>query len=162
MVENLDSRGILALYKAQVRPSMEYGALSWLLRAANHMQRLGAVKRQALRLMGTDAQQPLSASETPLKHRRDVSGLSALVVCRKAQVQEVPHLGRLRIPPRAARRETKTAISGDELREAPGSYSRQHQRTHTSRTSRLWNKVTAATPDMSHMPIHQVRVAVHR
>ena len=111
MASDFDPQGILTLYRAQVRPCMEYGALSWMSSAATHMQRLDAVQRRALLLVGHTEEQPVLASVTSLEHRRDVS---ALVVCHKAQVQEVPHLGRLRFPLRAFQRETRTALSSNE------------------------------------------------
>ena len=159
MADTLDPRGVLTLYKAQIRPCMEYGALSWMSSAATHMRRLDAVQRRALRLVENGAELHLSADVTSLEHRRDVS---ALVVCHKTQVQEVPHLVRLRLPPRAVRRETRAALASDELVEVPRSNSRQHQRTYTARTSRLWNTFTAATPDVSLMTTHQVKLAANR
>ncbi|XP_050714148.1 uncharacterized protein LOC126997138 [Eriocheir sinensis] len=49
---SLDPRGILTLYKAQIRPCMEYGALSWMSSAVTHTRRLDAVQRRVLRLLG--------------------------------------------------------------------------------------------------------------
>ena len=43
---SLDSRGILTLYKAQIRPCMEYGALAWMSGAATHTRRLDAMQRR--------------------------------------------------------------------------------------------------------------------
>ena len=72
---------------------MEYGALTWMSSVIVHVQRLDAVQRRALRLVdGEEHQQP--AHVTSFEHMRDVS---ALVVFHKAQVQEVPHLSRLRL-----------------------------------------------------------------
>ena len=84
---SLDSRGVLTLYNAQIRPCMEYGALAWMSGAATHNRRLDAVQRRALRLLGEEAEIP--ASMTSLEHRRDVS---ALTVCHKTQVLRTPHL----------------------------------------------------------------------
>ena len=94
---NLD--GILTLYKAQIRLCMEYGALTWMSSTATHVQRLDVVQRRAIQLVDCEKhQQP--AHVTSLEHRHEVS---ALVVFHKAQVQEVPHLSRLRLSPSAAR-----------------------------------------------------------
>ncbi|XP_050687365.1 uncharacterized protein LOC126980953 isoform X2 [Eriocheir sinensis] len=107
---SLDPRGILTLFKAQIRPYLEYGALCWMASAATHMLRLDAVQRRALRLVeASEHLEEESATVPSLEHRRDVS---ALVVCHKAQVQGVPHLSRLRLPPRAAQRFTRTTLSG--------------------------------------------------
>ena len=130
--------------------------------AATHMRRLDAVQRRALRLVGPDEQsedpQP-SARVASLEHRRDVG---ALVVCHKAQVQRVSHLGPLRLPPHTTERRTRTTVSSDLLVEVPRSHSRQHQRTYTARSSRLWNMFTAATPQVLNMSTDQVKLAAHR
>lgn len=42
----LDKRGIMLLYKAQVRSYLEYGALTWMSSAATHLQRLDKVERR--------------------------------------------------------------------------------------------------------------------
>uniref|UniRef100_A0A0P4VX79 Uncharacterized protein n=1 Tax=Scylla olivacea TaxID=85551 RepID=A0A0P4VX79_SCYOL len=63
MSGNLDSRGILTLYKAQIRPCMEYSALSWMSSAPTHLQRLDAVQRRALRLVGMNGQQQQQQEE---------------------------------------------------------------------------------------------------
>ncbi|XP_063854308.1 uncharacterized protein LOC135096605 [Scylla paramamosain] len=89
MTNTLDPRGILTLYRTQIRPCMEYGALSWMSSATTHMQRLEAVQRRALHLAATDEDQQHHAPVTSFGHRRDVS---ALVVCHKTQVQRVPYL----------------------------------------------------------------------
>ena len=100
MTGNLDSHSILTLYKAQIRPCMKYGALTWRSSAAAYVQRLDVVQRRAMRLMeSVEHQQP--AHITSLERLRDVS---ALVVFHKAQVQEVPHLSWLRLIPRPAQR----------------------------------------------------------
>ncbi|XP_063843941.1 uncharacterized protein LOC135090806 [Scylla paramamosain] len=77
MAENLDSRGILTLYKAQIRPCMEYSALSWMSSAPTNLQRLDAVQRRALQLVGMDGQQQQQEQTgvTSLEHRRDMSAL---------------------------------------------------------------------------------------
>ena len=159
MAAVLDPHGILTLYKAQIRPCMEYGVLSWMSSATTHIQRLDAVQRRALRLVTTDEDQLQPASVTSLEHRRDVS---ALVVFHKTQVQRVSHLHPLRLRPRTVQRCTRNAASTDESVEVPRSHSSQHQRTYTARTSRLWNMFVMATPHVQDMSTHQVKLAAHR
>ncbi|MPC91667.1 RNA-directed DNA polymerase from mobile element jockey [Portunus trituberculatus] len=162
MAGSLDSRGILTLYKAQIRPCMEYGALSWMLSAATHLQRLDAVQHCVLRLVGIAAQQQQQEEQTEvtsLEHRRDVL---ALVVQHKARVLEVPHLSSLRLPARAVQRESRATTSSDMLVHVPRSHSRQHQRSYTTRTARLWNAFTAATSDTQTMMLQQMKVCPHR
>ncbi|XP_045118199.1 uncharacterized protein LOC123508528 [Portunus trituberculatus] len=159
MADTLDPRGTLTLYKAQIRPCMEYGALSWMSSAAVHMQRLDAVQRRALRLVTTEEEEQHPAPLTSLEHRRDVS---ALVVCHKTQVQRVSHLNPLRLQPHTAQRCTRDAARSDELVQVPRSRSSQHQRTYTARTSRLWNIFVAGTPQVRSMTTQQVKVAAHK
>ncbi|KAG0717666.1 hypothetical protein GWK47_007964 [Chionoecetes opilio] len=91
----LDRGGKLLLYKAQIRPYLEYAALSWMSCAASHTRRLDSIQSRALRLF--DAADPPAQPESTspldsLEHRRDVV---ALVVFHKAQVQGVPYLAEL-------------------------------------------------------------------
>ncbi len=158
----LDKRGILLLYKAQIRPYLEYGALTWMSSAPTHLRRLDKVERRVLRLVENNNLQPPLLDTTPLdplEHRRDVA---ALTVLHKAQVQGVPHLAGLRLPPRAFTRSTRTVLSSDELVGVPRSHASQHQRTFTSRVSRLWNMFTATVPQVQEMTTQQVKVASHR
>ena len=107
MAGKLDTYGILTLYKAQIRPCMEYSALTWMSSAATHVQRLDAVQRRALRLVDRDEhQQP--AHVTELEHQCDVS---APVVFHKAQMQE--------LSPRGG-----PDLTSDELVAVPRSHSR--------------------------------------
>ncbi|KAG0718065.1 hypothetical protein GWK47_053206 [Chionoecetes opilio] len=116
------------------------------------------IQRRALQLVGIEEDQQSSAGVTSLEHRRDVS---TLVVCHKAQVQEVPHLSSLRLPVRAVQRSRTTPLS-DVLVKVPLSHSRQHQRPYTVRTSRLWNMFAVATPDVQDMNTHQVKLAAYK
>ncbi|KAG0723792.1 hypothetical protein GWK47_041933 [Chionoecetes opilio] len=132
----LDRGGKLLLYKAQIRPYLEYAALSWMSCAASHTRRLDSIQRRVLRLVDTadppdppdpSAQfEPVSSLDT-LEHRRDVA---ALVVFHKAQVQGVPHLAELRHPPRVATRSTRTVLTSGDAVEVPRSRASQHQPTH--------------------------------
>ena len=158
----LDRDGRLLLYKAQIRPYLEYAALSWMSGAATHTKRLDSIQRRALRLV--EAADPLPAQPEPgspidsLEHRRDVA---ALVVFHKAHVQRVPHLAGLRLPPSATTRSTRTVLSSGDAVEVPFSRSSQHQRTFVSRVSRMWNEFTAATPQVQCMNTQCVKVAAH-
>ncbi|MPC15979.1 hypothetical protein E2C01_008784 [Portunus trituberculatus] len=105
---SLDPQGILTLYKAQIRPCMEYGALTWMSSAPTDTRRLDTVQRHALHLLGEDE---ITASTMSLEHRRDVA---TLTVCHKAWVQHTPHLTRLSLQPHPPGRMTRQAgASGD-------------------------------------------------
>ena len=94
----------------------------------------------------------------PLEHRQD---FTALAVFHKAQLKEVPHLARLSLPPQDTARDTRTVLSSSEQIEVPMSHVSQHQRTFTSRVSRLWNKFTAAMHSVRKMSTQQVKVTGH-
>ena len=153
----LDAKGLLLLYKAQIRPYLEYATLTWMSAAPIHLQRLDAVERRAMRLIEGRDHPPTPLDS--LEHRRDVA---SLVVFHKAQVQEVSHLDRLRVQPRVVNRNTRTVLSSDELVQIPLSHSSQHQRTFTSRVSRLWNNFTATTPAVTTLSTQGVKLAAHR
>lgn len=87
----LDRRGRLLLYKAQILPYLDYGALLWMSCSATHTKKLDSIKRGARRLVDTAAlpvQPETPSSVNTLEHRRDVA---AFVVFHKAQLQGVPH-----------------------------------------------------------------------
>ncbi|KAG0722510.1 hypothetical protein GWK47_044366 [Chionoecetes opilio] len=146
-----DRGGKLLLYKAQIRPYLEYAALSWMSCAASHTRRLDSIQRRALQLV--DAADPPAQPDPvspldSLEHRRDVA---ALVVFHKAQVQGVPHLAGLRQPPRIATRSTRTVLTSGGAVEVPRSRASQHQRTFVGRVFRMWNIFTAAVPHIQEM-----------
>ncbi|XP_050691049.1 uncharacterized protein LOC126982766 [Eriocheir sinensis] len=153
---SLDPRGILTLYKAQIRHCMEDGALSWMSSAATRTRRLDAVQRRALRLLGDEVEIP--ASMTSLEHRRDVA---ALAVCHKTQVLHTPHLSWLCLTPHLAQRATRQAAAGSQRVTVPHSHTSQHQRTYKARAARLWNGFTEATPDLERVSTHQAKVAAN-
>ena len=156
VARNLDSRGILTLYKAQIRPCMEYGALTWMSAATTHTRRLDAVQRRALRLLGDGEETPESI--TSLEHRRDVA---ALTVCHKTQVLHTPHLHQLRLPPHRAQRVTRQVPVCNLSVMVPLSHSSQHLRTYKARTARLWNAFTAAVPGVEGMHTQQAKEAAN-
>ena len=72
-VAGLFDRKVLLLYKAQVRPHLEYVALSWMSCAATHRKRLASIQRRALRLVDTvptPHQVPVSSRHTGTPKRR--------------------------------------------------------------------------------------------
>ncbi|KAG0693095.1 hypothetical protein GWK47_027654 [Chionoecetes opilio] len=164
----LDRGGKLLLYKAQIRPYLEYAALSWMSCAASHTRRRDSIQRRALRLV--DAADPPDPPDPPaqfepvspldsLEHRRDVA---ALVVFHKAQVQGVPHLAGLRQPPRVATRSTRAVLTSGDAVEVPRSHASQHQRTFVGRVSRMLNIFTAAVPHILEMNTQSVKLAANR
>nr|CAH7724446.1 unnamed protein product [Callosobruchus chinensis] len=61
------------LYKAQIRPSLEYCSHIWGVAAPTTLSILDAVQRRAIRLIGDPA---LTCHLQPLSHRRAVGDLS--------------------------------------------------------------------------------------
>ena len=156
MAGSLDSRGIMTLYRKQIRPCREYGALVWMSGAVTHIRRIDAVQRRALRLLGEEAEIP--AGMTSLEHRRDVS---ALTVCHMTLVLHTPHPTYLYLPPQPTHKTMRQALAGNQRVALPLSYTSQHQRTYKARTAQLWNGFTEATPDVTHMSIHQIMLALN-
>nr|CAH7737717.1 unnamed protein product [Callosobruchus chinensis] len=64
---------LLTLYKAQIRPSLEYGSHIWRAAAPATLSILEAVQRRAIRLIGDPA---LTCYLQPRSHRRAVGDLS--------------------------------------------------------------------------------------
>ena len=120
---SLDSRGILTLYKAQIRPCMKHSALTGMSSAPAHARRLDAVQGGALRLLMEDEE--IATKITSLKHQRDVG---TLAVCHKA-THTSPHLTRLSLPPHPPGGMTREAGAGDKQVLMPLPRSSQHQRT---------------------------------
>ncbi len=160
----LDADGLMKLYKAQVRPVMEYCPLSWMSSAQCHLSLLDKVQRRAERLIHDSRsqqqqqhpqvrdrqrrqQQQQQQHQQPagqhrqldsLEHRRRVG---ALTVLHKAQVQHTPHLAALRVPWRRSERTTRTAVS-ELLLEVPRAHTTRCQRAFTCATAELWNTFT--------------------
>nr|CAH7766902.1 unnamed protein product [Callosobruchus chinensis] len=66
---------LLTLYKAQIRPSLEYCSHIWGAAAPTTLSILDAVQRRAIRLIGDPA---FTCHLQPLSHRRAVGDLSLL------------------------------------------------------------------------------------
>ncbi|XP_042856530.1 uncharacterized protein LOC122243115 [Penaeus japonicus] len=150
----LDPQGILTLYKSQIRPHLEYASLAWSSAAPTNLSRLDKIEKRALGLI-QDATNPSYIDS--LEHRRDVG---ALTVLHKAQVQQMPHLLSLRLPPIVRERSTRTVQSSRLLVDVPRSRSSQHQRTFSARAARLWNLFTS-TLDVAEMNTQQAKRAAH-
>lgn len=172
----LDAEGLLTLYKAQVRPVMEYAPLSWMSSARCHLNLLDKVQRRAERLIN-DARQPRPPPQQPWRQQRQQLGqedepelrdtlehrrrVAALTVLHKAQIQQVPHLADLRATWRRSERCTRTVQSNDLLLEVPRSHSSSHQRTFSSAAAVWWNDLTAVV-DIRPLSTQQMKVATHK
>ncbi|MPC29562.1 G-protein coupled receptor moody [Portunus trituberculatus] len=74
----LDTKDLMTLYKAQVRPIMEYISFTGMSNAQSHLSLLDKVQRRARRFI-----------HAPMEHRRRIGSLTVL---HKAQVLRTPHL----------------------------------------------------------------------
>ena len=155
----LDARGLRVLYRAQVRPFLEYGTLTWMSSPRTYMNMLNKVQQRAEQLITSAYYREGEhvITEDSLGHRRDVA---TLCVMHKVQIQRVPHLQGLRIPTRRSQQSTRTMLSSECLVEVPWSNSSQHQRTYVSRAARLWNSFTS-TVDAQSLTMQQAKVAAH-
>ncbi|XP_045101390.1 uncharacterized protein LOC123498345 [Portunus trituberculatus] len=167
----LHADGLLTLYKAQVRPIMEYAPLTWMSSARCHLSLLDKVQRRAERLISGAThhqqhqphwrrrqRQQEEQQRHDLEHRRRVA---ALTVLHKAQVQRVPHLTDLRATWRRHEVGTRTVSANDLLLEVPRSHSSTHQRAFTSAAVVWWNELTTDV-DVRGLSTQQIKVAAHR
>ena len=154
MAKFLDNQGLMTLYKAQVRPHLEYAALAWMSSAPTHLRKLDKIQRRAMHLLRDTTSPPHLDS---LEHRRDVG---ALTVFHKAQVQLIPHLASLILPQRPVQRSTRTVLSSQLVVEVPRSRASQHLRTFSARTARIWNLFTA-TVDVSQIATQRMKKEAH-
>ena len=181
----LDAEGLATLYKAQVRPVMEYAPLTWMASALCHLNLLDKVQRRAERLIrgchhlrpehqwarqrpqlqqqqhpprheGRDGAAPRQLDS--LEHRRRVA---ALTVLHKAQVGQVAHLADLRATWRRPERSTRTVLSNASLLNVPRARTSTQQRAFSTAAVVWWNSLTAEV-DVQHLSTHQMKVASHR
>ena len=173
----LDADGLLTLYKAQVRPIMEYCPLAWMSSAQGHLSLLDKVQRRAERLIRGARDQQQQRQRQPQQHqqqqqqRQQPSGsldslahrrrVGALTVLHKAQVQHTPHLAALRVPWRRSERTTRAVVSSDLLLEVPRPSTARYQRSFTCATVALWNTF-ATEVDPRAMSTQQVKKTAHR
>ena len=156
----LDARGLQTLYRAQVRPFLEYAPLAWMSTPRSYLTMLDKVQRRAQQLIA-DAhidEDYIGPPDIPLEHRRDVA---TLTVMHKAQIQRVEHLHDLQLPTRRPQRTTRSVLSSDCLVDIPRSSSSLHQRTYICRAARLWNAFTASV-DVLPRNTNQVKSAAHQ
>ena len=180
----LGADGLLTLYKAQVRPIMEYCALTWMSSSSGHLSLLDKVQRRAERLINSAAQhqqrqmprahhqhrhqhpqqhhqqadqEAATAKLDSLQHRRRVAALSVIY---KSQMQQEPHLAALRLPWRRTERSTRTVLTSVYLLEIPRSRTSTHQRTFSAATSTLWNAFVSEV-NVERLSLQQVKVAAY-
>ena len=140
----LDGPGIASLYRAQVRPVMEYAPLTWSSCPPSYLAGLDRIQARAQRMvqMRNQDQQP---NFQPLQQRRDVAGLCVMY---KALRQQTPHLAPLRLPPPSIpTHDTRTAglIDHHLTVTVPFARTESHLRSFLPRYSRMWNRLVQDT-----------------
>lgn len=142
-----DAKGTEVLYKAQVRPLMEYSPLAWSSCPPSYLATLDRVQARAQRLIQRTGPQYARGSLQPLQERRDVAGLCVMF---KAHNLNTPHLAALKLPaPPTPIHSTRAAPHRQEQVAVPFSRTEHHVRSFQPRYSRLWNQLVRHT-DLHH------------
>ncbi|KAG0715070.1 RNA-directed DNA polymerase from mobile element jockey [Chionoecetes opilio] len=122
----LDAKGVEVLYKAQVRPLMEYSPLAWSSCPPSYLATLDRVQRRAQRLASDKRPHHAPDSFQPLQKRRDVAGLC---VMHKALNLHTPHLAAIKLPrPQPPLHSTRVAPHRQEQVTVPFSRTEHHLR----------------------------------
>nr|CAH7734241.1 unnamed protein product [Callosobruchus chinensis] len=126
---------LLTLYKAQIRPSLEYCSHIWGAAAPTTLSILDTVQRRAIRLIGDPA---LTCHLQPLSHRRAVGDLSLFYrysngFCSSQLTSIIPPLSK---PARCTR---GTSSSHPKAVVLHTSRTERYDRTFIPRVSRAWN-----------------------
>nr|CAH7712430.1 unnamed protein product [Callosobruchus chinensis] len=126
---------LLTLYKAQIRPSLEYCSYIWGAAAPTTLSILDAVQRRAIRLIGDPA---LTCHLQPLSHRRAVGDLSLFYqysngFCFSELTSIIPPLSK------TARCARGTSSSHPKAVVLHTSRTERYHRTFIPRVSRAWN-----------------------
>nr|CAH7748904.1 unnamed protein product [Callosobruchus chinensis] len=125
----------LTLYKAQIRPSLEYCSHIWEDAAPTTLSILDVVQRRAIRLIGDPA---LTSHLQPLSHRSTVGDLSLFYrysngFCFSELTSMIPPLSK------PARYTRGTSSSHPKAIALHTSRSERYDRTFVPRVSRAWN-----------------------
>nr|CAH7720897.1 unnamed protein product [Callosobruchus chinensis] len=126
---------LLTLYKAQIRPSLEYCSHIWGVAAPTTLSILDAVQRRAIRVIGDPA---LTCHLQPLSRRRAIGDLSLFYhysdgFCSSELTSIIPLLSK---PARCTR---GTSSSHPKAVVLHTSRTKRYDRTFIPRVSRAWN-----------------------
>ena len=139
----LDAKGVEVLYKAQIRPLMEYSPLTWSSCPPSYLATLDRVQRRAQRLVESRAPPRALNYLQPLQERRDVAGLSVMY---KTHHLCTSHLTALRLPALLpANHATRSSPYREQQVLVPFSRTEHHLRSFQPRYSRLWNEMARHT-----------------
>nr|CAH7712390.1 unnamed protein product [Callosobruchus chinensis] len=132
---NFSPSNLLTLYKAQIRPSLEYCSYIWGAAAPTTLSILDAVQRRTIPLIGDPA---LTCHLQPLPHRRAVGDLSLFYrysngFCTSDLTSIIPPLSK---PARCTRGTSSSYTKAVVLHT---SRTERYDRTFIPRVSRAWN-----------------------
>ncbi|KAG0729688.1 hypothetical protein GWK47_029826 [Chionoecetes opilio] len=154
----LDAKGVEVLYKAQVRPLMEYSPLAWSSCPPSYLATLDRVQRRAQRLVSDKRPHHAPDSFQPLQKRRDVAGLC---VMHKALNLHTPHLAAIKLPrPPPPLHSTRVAPHRQEQVTVPFSRTEHHLRSFLPRYGRLWSQLVHQT-DHHHASLQDFKRGVN-
>ena len=140
----LDGPGIATLYRAQVRPVMEYAPLTWSSCPPSYLSRLDRIQARAQRMIQLrDPDQHISFQS--LQQRRDVAGLCVMY---KALRRQTPHLAPLRLPPAPVPTQNTRSAANEQHHHTvtvPFARTESHLRSFLPKYGRMWNTLTQTT-----------------
>nr|CAH7748938.1 unnamed protein product [Callosobruchus chinensis] len=155
---------LLTLYKAQIRPSVEYSSYIWGAAAPTTLSILDAVQRRAIRLIGDPAS---TCQLQPLSHRRAVGDLSLFCrysngICSSELTSIIPPLSK---PARCTR---GTSSSHPKAVVLHTSRTKRYDRTFIPRVSRAWNGLAGdiligpASVDLFKYRVNKLNLTFHQ
>ena len=128
----------ITIYKAYIRPLMEYASPIWSGAGITALKLLDRLQKKALRLLNID--EPAMVGIHPLEHRRKVVSLCPFY--RHFFLQPSTELSRILPPVATNTRVTRsTSNAHPHAVNIPKSTTNLHLSSYIPRTSRLWNSL---------------------
>nr|CAI5868241.1 unnamed protein product [Callosobruchus analis] len=133
---------LLLLYKAQIRPSLEYCSHVWGCAPKHSLKLLDSIQNRAVKLIDTDN---LTKDLHSLQHRRRVAGLS--LFCRFYHGRCSSELSQIITPKAVRTRNTRDALHAHPYQvEVPTPRTSLLQHSFFWKTSTLWNELPGRSP----------------
>lgn len=150
----LSSECILYLYKALIRPCMEYCCHVWAGSSSNVLSLLDKVQRRICNIIGPD----LAIKLQPLCHRRNVASLSLFYKYYHGRCSD--EISSLVPPPKIAKRNTRLSTRSHPFTvSVPLCKKAFYSNSFFPRTSVLWNSLPSyCFPDVYNLNVFKSRV----
>ena len=137
----LPQQARIVIYKAYIRPLMEYASPVWNGAGTSSLKMLDRLQKKAIRLLRIE--EPLKAGIVPLEHRRNVASLC--VFYRHFLLQPSIELSNIIPSEVTCTRTTRSSVSRHPFAVMiPRSNTELHLNSYIPRTSRLWNSLPAS------------------